>query len=256
MNNSPIGVFDSGMGGLSVWRELRRGLPEESLLYYGDGQHCPYGEKPARQVLGYIDAAVRELLARDAKLIVLACNTATMTAIKYLRSRYAVPFVGMEPAIKPAVESTESGVVGVLATHTSLCSEWFAELRDRYSADVEIVSAAGDGFVEIVEAGEEDSPQAGEIVRRAVRPLMDAGADRIVLGCTHYPFLAHRIAETVGDGRVEIIDPAPAIARRVDFLLDEYGIRAERGHAAEYGFLSAAGEEYVRRLQGKAGTLL
>ena len=119
MDNSPIGVFDSGMGGLSVWRELRKALPEESVVYYGDGAHCPYGEKPAEEVAGYIDDAVRTLLGAGTKLIVLACNTATMIAVKRLRAAYPVPFVGMEPAIKPAAATTRSGIIGVLATRAA-----------------------------------------------------------------------------------------------------------------------------------------
>lgn len=252
MNNSPIGVFDSGMGGLSVWRELRRSLPCESMIYYGDGLHCPYGEKPAGEVLGYIEDAVRELLACGVKLIVLACNTATMTAVKYLRSRYDIPFVGMEPAIKPAAGSTQSGVVGVLATRAALESEWFAQLSEKYAAGATIVSAVGEGFVEVVEAGEEQTPHARELVEHAVRPLIDAGADRIVLGCTHYPFLTGMIEEVIADSTVKIIDPAPAIARRVASLLDEYGLRASENHEADYEFISAAGDSYTERLRIKA----
>ena len=213
MDNSPIGVFDSGMGGLSVWRELRKALPEESVVYYGDGAHCPYGEKPAEEVAGYIDDAVRTLLGAGTKLIVLACNTATMIAVKRLRAAYPVPFVGMEPAIKPAAATTRSGIIGVLATRASLGSDWFGELSGKYAAGVRILPAVGEGFVEAVERGEENTPAVRQLVHRAVAPLVEAGADRIVLGCTHYPFLAEVIADEAG-AAIEIIDPAPAIARR------------------------------------------
>ena len=171
MNNSPIGVFDSGMGGLSVWRELRKTLPAESIVYYGDGAHCPYGEKPAAEVATYIDCAVRELLAAGAKLIVLACNTATMIAVKRLRATYPVPFVGMEPAIKPAAATTQSGVIGVLATRASIGSDWFGELSGKYAAGVRIIPAVGEGFVEAVERGEERTPATRLLIRNAVRPL-------------------------------------------------------------------------------------
>ncbi len=219
MDNSPIGVFDSGMGGLSVWRELRKALPEESVVYYGDGAHCPYGEKPAEEVAGYIDDAVRTLLGAGTKLIVLACNTATMIAVKRLRAAYPVPFVGMEPAIKPAAATTRSGIIGVLATRASLGSDWFGELSGKYAAGVRILPAVGEGFVEAVERGEENTPAVRQLVHRAVAPLVEAGADRIVLGCTHYPFLAEVIADEAG-AAIEIIDPAPAIARRTASLLD------------------------------------
>ncbi len=255
MNDLPIGVFDSGMGGLSVWREIRRLLPHESIIYYGDGANCPYGEKPAEQVVGFIDKAVDTLLDRGAKLIVLACNTATMTAVAHLRATRDVPFVGMEPAVKPAAASTRSGTIGVLATRTTIGSEWFARLRDRYSDKARIVSSVGEGFVEAVEAGQTDTPQTGELVRRAVAPFIAAGVDRIVLGCTHYPFLAVRIREAVGP-EVEIIDPAPAVARRVASLLAAGDMAAGADHEAEYEFLSAAGESYSARLRACAAEIV
>lgn len=255
MNNNPIGVFDSGMGGLSVWRELRRNLPHESIIYYGDGANCPYGDKPADEVVVYIENAVRELLSHNVKLIVLACNTATLIAAKYLRSKYDIPIVGMEPAIKPAAGSTESGVVGVLATRATLESEWFAELKERYEEATDIITSVGEGFVEVVEAGAEGTDRALELVKWAVEPLVQAGADRIVLGCTHYPFLADRIREAANDLSIEIIDPAPAVSRRVESLLDQYGLRADEDHNPEYYFLSAGGEEYVKRLKAKADSI-
>lgn len=255
MNNNPIGVFDSGMGGISVWRELSLRMPEESIVYFGDGVNCPYGEKSADAVVGYIEDAVRKLFEHDVKLIVLACNTATIAAVKYLRGKYDIPFVGMEPAVKPAVNSTHSGVVGVLATHSTLDSDWFAGLSDKYSDTVKVVTSVGEGFVEAVEAGAENSHETMELVRSAVRPLIEAGADRIVLGCTHYPFLSKQIEEAAGGSSVEIIDPAPAVARRVESLLDELGLRAVEGHKAEYSFLSVAGADYVEKLRNRAETV-
>lgn len=252
MNNSPIGVFDSGMGGLSVWRELRAALPHESLVYYGDGANCPYGEKSSEEVLEYIKAGVERLVSEGVKMVILACNTATVIAIKQLREMYDIPFVGMEPALKPAAGSTESGVVGVLATRGTIESEWFADLRSRYGEDTEIISAEGEGFVRLVEAGGENTPRAAELVRRAVQPLLDAGADRIVLGCTHYPFLRGRIEEVIGSRKVEIIDPAPAVVRRTEWLLDECGLRAEPGHVPDYRFMSAADDDYLKRLETRA----
>ena len=252
MDNSPIGVFDSGMGGLSVWRELRRALPGESLLYYGDGTNCPYGEKPAKEVVGYIRTGVDKLISEGAKLVVLACNTATVTAIRELREEYDIPFVGMEPAVKPAAESTRSGVVGVLATHGTRESEWFAGLKGKYSAGTKVITAVGDGFVRIVEGGMEDTEEATEAVRRALAPMIDAGVDRIVLGCTHYPFLAGKMREVIGSRNIEIIDPAPAIVRRVEWLLEEAGLAAPAGNKPEYKFFSASGPDYIDRLRLRA----
>lgn len=256
MDNSPIGVFDSGMGGLSVWREIRRSLPRESLIYFGDGKNCPYGEKPETEVVLYIESAVKQLLERDVKMVVLACNTATMAAIKYLRGKYDIPFVGMEPALKPAAETTRTGVVGVLATRAALESEWFRDLKSRYSSDTKIIPGVGEGFVAAVEQGLENDPSSRELVSRALTPMIEAGADRIVLGCTHYPFMEGPIREVIGSRNIEIIDPAPAIVRRVEWLLDEYGIRAGEDNIPFYDFMTAADGEYRSRLAERAGVPL
>ncbi|MBQ4280356.1 MAG: glutamate racemase [Rikenellaceae bacterium] len=252
MDNAPIGVLDSGLGGLTVWKELRRAMPAESLVYFGDGKNCPYGPKPAEEVIGYVDEAVRFLLDRRAKLIVVACNAATAAAIDHLRATYDVPFVGMEPAVKPAAMTTRSGVVGILATRNTLNGHLFRESVARYGDRVRILSAVGEGFVEIVEANEEDTPGAEMAVRRAIEPMLAAGADRIVLGCTHYPFLAPVMRQVIGDLDVELVDPAPAVERRVAHLLAEHGLEAEAGHRAEYAFFTAADEAYRRKLEAKS----
>lgn len=256
MNNSAIGVFDSGMGGLSVWRELRRELPEESLIYYGDGKNCPYGNRSAEEIVAFVEEAVDALLARGVKMIVVACNTATAVAIDTLRSRYPIPFVGMEPAVKPAALSSQSGVIGVLATKASFGGALYLASEARYGDKVKIIRAVGEGFVEIVESGAEHTPEAAEVVRHAVEPMIEAGADRIVLGCTHYPFLVDAIRGVIGEHNVEIIDPAPAVARRAAWLLDENGLRAESGSVAQYEFMSAAGEDYARSLAKRAEKLM
>lgn len=257
MSNNPIGIFDSGLGGLSVWRVIRAMLPEESLLYFADGARCPYGEKSAEQVRQYTAEAVELMLERGAKMIVLACNTATAAAVEYLRERYpAIPIVGMEPAVKPAILSTESGVVGILATKGSLEGDMFNRTAAKYGTGVRVLTAVGEGFVGIVESGQEDSPEACEQVRRMIEPLIEGGADRIVLGCTHYPFLAGRMREVIGGRGVELIDPSAAVARRVAQLLEEYDIAAEAGHEAEYSFGSFGDEEYLARLERKAAQAL
>ena len=255
MNNNPIGVFDSGMGGLSVWRELRRRLPAESIVYFGDGANCPYGEKSPQEVLAYIEYGVRILLRHKAKLIVIACNTATMTAIKFLREKYDLPIVGMEPALKPAALSTQTGVVGVLATQATLNSDWFDALRSKYSDDVRIISAVGHGFVEAVENGLENSPDTHRLVEDALRPIVDAGADRIVLGCTHYPFLADLISDVVAHTGAVIIDPAPAVANHTRNLLISFGLEADGLSSPQFEFLSAAGSLYDEKLRLKARSI-
>lgn len=253
MNNNPIGIYDSGFGGLSVWRELYRALPNESLVYLGDGKNCPYGSQAADNILQYATQSVERLLERGCKMIVVACNTATAVAIKHLREKYPeVPFVGLEPAVKPACLTTKSGVVGVVATERSLQGEKFLTTLARYGEGVEVIKAVGRGFVEAVEADAELSPQTETLVRKTIEPIIKAGADVIVLGCTHYPFLRGVIDKVIGDRAVRVIDSGEAVEKRVESLLDEYDIRAAVDNRAEYEFLTFADEAYAERLRRKA----
>ena len=247
-----IGIFDSGLGGISVWQALYDALPFESLIYLGDGLRCPYGSRSEEEVRAFTEEAVERLLAEGCKMIVVACNTATAVAIKYLREKYPdIPFVGLEPAVKPAALTTKTGVVGVLATERSLQGDHFRKAEAKYGAEVKILKCVGEGFVEVVERNEEHTPETAELVKKVITPLVEAGADKIVLGCTHYPFLRDVIATVAGDG-VEIIDSSEAVARRVATLLDENGIRAEEGAKAEYRFLTFADEAYAEKLSRKA----
>ena len=207
MNNNPIGVYDSGFGGLSVWRELHRALPRESLIYLGDGKNCPYGTKSEEQIRELAEKAVGDLVERGCKMVVVACNTATAAAIEYLRDRFShIPIVGLEPAVKPACAMTRSKVVGVMATERSLAGRKFLSTLERYGQGVEVLKVVGEGFVEAVEADAEQEPRTEELVRRAVEPMIERGADVIVLGCTHYPFLGDVIRRVVGDREVAVID--------------------------------------------------
>ncbi len=253
MNSSPIGLYDSGFGGLSVWREVRRLLPGEPLIYLGDGANCPYGSRPQREILELADAAVGRLVAEGCKMVVVACNTATAAAIDFLREKYAdLPIVGMEPAVKPACLATRSGVVGVLATERSLDGDLFRRTAAKYGSGIEVLTVPGRGFVEIVEENREATPEAEQAVRAAIEPMLERGADQIVLGCTHYPFLLP-VMECVVAGRgVDIIDPSPAVARRVAQLLDEFDLHAPDAVTPEYRFLTFADAEYCRRLEEKA----
>ncbi|MDO5496749.1 MAG: glutamate racemase [Alistipes sp.] len=253
MNNSPIGIYDSGFGGLSVWRELRRELPDESLLYLGDGKNCPYGSLPEERIREVADEAMATLLAQGCKMVVVACNTATSAAIEFLRDKYHdVPIVGLEPAVKPACERSRTGVVGVVATERSLESEKFLNTLARYNNGVRVIRQVGRGFVEAVEANEESLPTTRELVQGVIEPIIEQGADIIVLGCTHYPFLREVINDVVGEREVEIIDSGEAVAKRVEYLLDELNLRAENGASAEYRFMTFADEEYKERLRRKA----
>lgn len=243
------------MGGLTVWREVRRALPAESLVFLGDGKNCPYGSRPREEIRQLADAAVARLVEEEGcKMVVVACNTATAAAIDFLRAKYApVPLVGMEPAVKPACLATRSGVVGVLATERSLDGDLFRRTAARYGEGIEVVATAGRGFVELVEADREDTPEAEDCVRAAVGEMLQRGADQIVLGCTHYPFLLPTLRRVLADRDVAIVDPSPAVARRTVQLLDANGLRAEAGHRPEYRFLTFADEAYRCRLMAKAG---
>lgn len=220
-----IGIFDSGSGGLSVLREVLKLLPGEKFVYYADNANCPYGEKTPEFTQSRCRAITEYLLSRGARIIVVACNTATAAAITTLRNEYPVKFIGMEPAVKPAALSSKTGVIGVLATAGTLKGSKYLTTKGIYEDDVEIVEHVGQGFVELVENGVLDGPQAEETVRKSLQPLLDAGADRIVLGCTHYPFLRNVIQRIAGPD-VQIIDPAPAVAKHLIEVMKEEGLLA------------------------------
>lgn len=204
-----IGVYDSGVGGLSVWKELVRQMPEQDYTYVADSANCPYGEKSPGYIVERADRISGFLVSEGAAAIVVACNTATAAAIKYLRSKYAVPFVGMEPAVKPAAIASHSGVVGVLATANTFKGSLYRDTVMKYASDIKIVEKVGKGLVEAVEKGE--VPYG--LIREYVGSMKAQGADVIVLGCTHFPFLEDEIARAAGPS-VRIINPAPAVARQ------------------------------------------
>ncbi len=255
MDNRAIGLYDSGLGGLSVWRAVRQRLPEESLLYLGDGVNCPYGLRSKTEIEGLAKAAVEELLSRGCKMIVVACNTATISAIEMLRGQFPeVPIVGIEPAVKPACLNTTSGVVGVLATQCSLNGDMFQNTAAKYSDNIRVIAKFGQGFVELVENNKENSPEARQAVRAVVEEFVKEGVDQIVLGCTHYPFLSDAIAEAAPNAT--IIDPSPAVAKQVERVLLQKNIKSEDGHSAQYDFITFADAHYQQRLCQKAEMIL
>jgi glutamate racemase len=209
-----IGVFDSGVGGLSVLHHIRQTLPRERLIYVADSGHVPYGDKSPAYIEQRSRTLTRFLISQGADAIVIACNTATAAAVASLRNQFDVPIVGMEPAVKPAAAATRSGVVGVLATVGTLESARFAALLERYGEDVEIVTQGCPGLVEQVELGELHSARTRELVERYTAPLLRRGADTLILGCTHYPFLAALIREVVGKN-ITLVDTGTAVARQL-----------------------------------------
>ena len=218
---APIGIFDSGVGGLSVLRAIRRELPHEALIYVADQAHVPYGPRPLLEVRRFAEGVTRYLLARGAKAIVVACNTASAAALHYLRQRYPqVPFVGMEPAVKPAAEQTQSGVVGVLATPATFQGQLYASVVERFAQGTALLEHTCPGLVQQIEKGDLDGPQTRAILEDALRPMLAQNMDTVVLGCTHYPFVIPLIQEIVGP-QVRVIDPAPAVARQTRRVLSQ-----------------------------------
>ncbi len=247
----PIGVFDSGMGGLTVLREIIRLLPQEHTLYYADAAHCPYGDKSREEVIAYTEAGIRFLIDRGAKLIVVACNTASSSAIDYLRERYDTDFVAMEPAIKPAVNTSQTGVVGVLATRRTIEGEPLKRLCRQWENRARIIFRPGCGLVELVENNRENTPEARRLLENYIEEMARQGADRIVLGCTHYPFLAPQMREIIGERDIRLIDPAPAIALRVRQLLAARGWLNLGGAPTRHEFRSSLDADYDEKLRRK-----
>lgn len=213
-SSGAIGVFDSGVGGLSVLRHIRQTLPNERLIYVADSGHVPYGDKSAAYIEQRAIALTRFLLGQGADAIVIACNTATAAAAASLRSRFSIPIVAMEPALKPAVAATRSGVIGVLATVGTLESARFAALLERHAGETKIITQGCPGLVEQVERGDLSGEETRALVERYAAPLLEGGADTLVLGCTHYPFLAPLIAEVVGED-ITLVDTGAAVARQL-----------------------------------------
>jgi glutamate racemase len=213
-----VGVFDSGVGGLSVWREIARQVPYADLIYLADQAHCPYGARSRDEIRSLAEGITAFLVGRGADVIVVACNTASAAALHSLRARFQVPIVGMEPAVKPAAAHTQSGHVGVIATQVTFQGELFASLVERFAQGVKVHTQVCPGLVERVEADQVKDDETLALLRRYLDPLLEAGVDTLVLGCTHYPFLRPAIAHVVGSS-VTIIDPAPAVARQAGRVL-------------------------------------
>lgn len=236
-------MFDSGMGGLSVLRAIRELLPAESLLYVADSAHAPYGDLTPERIRDRSEHITRHLVEHGAKAVVVACNTATAVAVEHLRSLYSLPIVAIEPAVKPAVHRTSTGTVGVLATSATLASPRYAALLARYGDRATVVAQACPGLVEHIERGDWDGPAIRRLVQGYVTPLLAAGADQIVLGCTHYPFLRGLIEEIAGP-RVEVLETGPAVAAELRRRLELAGLLAEEGRG-EVRFLSSGDPERV-----------
>jgi glutamate racemase len=237
-SSDPIGIFDSGVGGLSVLKAVKELLPGEDLLYLADQENVPYGPRSLGEVRSLSVGITHYLLDQGAKLIVVACNTASAAALHDLRQEFPlVPFVGMEPAVKPAAEHTRSGVVGVLATPATFQGKLYASVIERFAAGVEVLQDTCPGLVMEIDAGHLDTSKVRTILERALKPMLARGIDTVVLGCTHFPFVIPVIKEIVGP-EVRVIDPSPAIARQVERLLDANGLRDDGASPGQRRFLT------------------
>ncbi len=244
----PIGMFDSGLGGLSVYREIRQHLPAEDVIYYADSAFCPYGTRTPQEIRNRCYGITQLLIERGAKIIVVACNTATSMAIDFLRASFPqIAFVGLEPAVKPAAAVTRSGRVGVLATPRTVKGERLRWLIETHASGVEVRTTPGNGLVELVESGTLEGPDVLRTIQPMLDPMLDAGVDAVVLGCTHYPFLRGAIQAYVGPD-VNVIDSGAAIARRVSAMLDVQQMHTPSGEPGVIDILTSAEAEGISRV--------
>lgn len=249
--DQPIGMFDSGVGGLSVLRAVRQELPGEDVLYLGDQAHIPYGTKSKSQIQTFADGITRFLLAQGVKLIVVACNAASAASLGYLRKTFTkAAFVGMEPAVKPAAETTKTGKVGVLATPTTFAGELYASLVERFTRGVEIYKDTCPGLVEQIEAGKLTDPKTRAILVKALAPMLAAGIDTVVMGCTHYPFVIPLI-EAITGPEVRTIDPAPAVARQARRMLVQRALLNPQTNGGSVQFYTSGDTEALSALLPK-----
>ncbi|KDN56861.1 glutamate racemase [Flavobacterium seoulense] len=227
-NNKPIGIFDSGIGGTSIWREIHHLLPNEKTIYLADSKNAPYGEKSKQEIIRLSMKNTDFLLNQDCKLIVVACNTATTNAIRELRAKYDVPFIGIEPAIKPAAINSRTQIIGILATKGTLNSELFHKTTEMFH-DTKIIEQIGYGLVELIENGQIESPEMTQLLHSYLDPMIEANIDFLVLGCSHYPYLIPQIRKIIPN-HIHIIDSGLAVARQTQNLLNEIGFNSDNNN--------------------------
>jgi glutamate racemase len=220
MRNRPIGIFDSGVGGLTIYKEIHKLLPHENIIYLADSKNAPYGEKSKEEIIQISVKNTEYLLSRGCKIIVVACNTASTNAVQYLREKFDVPFIRVQPAIKPAALNSKTKVVGILATKGTLKSELLLETSQRFAQGVEVVEQVGEGLVSMIENGHMYSAEMDILLNKHLRPMLEKNIDFLVLGCTHYPLLTPQIKSIVGD-KVSVLDSGEAIARQTKFILEQ-----------------------------------
>lgn len=244
--NQAIGIFDSGVGGISVWKELVKSLPNESVIYYADTANCPYGPKSKENIIELASKVVDFLISKDCKIIIVACNTATAAAIEFLRTNYSLPFIGMEPAVKPAAQNSKTKSIAVLATEGTFNGKLYIETSRKYATDVVLNIKVGDKLVDIVENGLIDDPFTEKHLASIVKPLIEKNIDHLVLGCTHYPFLLDKLKKVLPEN-VKIIDPAPAVIKQTKRILEQNRLLNSEANPF-YEFYSSGNSDVLKNI--------
>lgn len=247
MKSNPIGIFDSGVGGTSIWKEIQKLLPNENTIYLADSKNAPYGEKSKEQILQLSLKNTELLLEKGCKIIVIACNTATTNAIEYLRSNFSVPIIGIEPAIKPAALQSKSKSVGILATKGTLSSSLFHNTSENHASGIEIIEQEGKGLVQLIEDGKVNSNETKVLLRIFLKPMLEKGIDYLVLGCTHYPYLIPILKEML-PATVQIIDSGEAVARQTKAVLEKTDLFNTSGKIGIYQFYSNSDTSALKSL--------
>ena len=250
-NTAPIGFFDSGVGGTSIWKEVVQLLPNENTIYLADSRNAPYGEKPASEIIALSRKNTEKLIEMGAKLIVVACNTATTNAINFLRNSYPIPFIGIEPALKPAATNSVGKSIGILATKGTLSSELFAKTSGLYANNIKIIEVVGEGLVKLIEEGEKDSSEMDSLLRNLLKPMLKANIDYLVLGCSHFPYLTPKLKEILPES-VKIIDSGEAVARQTKRILEKFDLFNFSGQASKHQLFSNSNPEVLKKLVGAA----
>jgi len=250
MSNNPIGIFDSGVGGTSIWKEIHKILPFESTIYLADSKHAPYGDKSKDTILDLSIKNTEYLLDKGCKLIVVACNTATTNGIKTLRETYSIPFIGIEPAIKPAALKTKTNAVGILATKGTLSSDLFHKTTNLYTIGIKVIEQVGEGIVALIENGKTNSPEMKSLLQHYLEPMLNADIDHLVLGCTHYTYLGPQLMELLPK-HVKIIDSGEAVARQTKTVLVNNDLLCTQQSNPKLEFFSNGNPEVLSSLIGK-----
>ncbi|TYA55153.1 glutamate racemase [Formosa maritima] len=250
MNKQPIGIFDSGVGGTSIWKELNLLLPKENTIYLADSKNAPYGEKTKEEIIALSKKNIDLLIEKNCKLIIVACNTATTNAIKILRDNYNLPIIGIEPAIKPAALQTKTKAIGILATKGTLSSELFHKTTNVFTNGIKVVEQVGEGIVQLIESGKINSEEMSSLLKIYMKPMLDTNIDYLVLGCTHYPYLMPQLLELLPKN-IKIIDSGEAVARQTQAVLKQHLLLNSATSKPKIKFYSNGNPEVLASLIGE-----